>query len=87
MEFKLSLPGTFADQSLYERGQVGNEQQHFQALLAARTCDIQAQPNSQILGVAKRLLDAHPLRVQPDVLSAPSVSSFTIVSPDFLVFF
>jgi len=35
MEFKLSLLGAFPDQPLYERGQMGDEQQHFQALLAA----------------------------------------------------
>jgi len=65
MEFKLSLLGTFPDQSLYKRGQVGDEQQHSQALFTVRTGNIQAQPDPQILGVAKRLLNAHPLRAQP----------------------
>jgi hypothetical protein len=65
LEFGLPLFGAFPDQSLHVRPQVGDEQQYLQTLLAARTGHIQAQFHSQIPGIAKRLLDAHALRVQP----------------------
>src|SRR5450759_5662120 len=62
----LGLPAAFPNQPLYERSQVSNQQQYRQTWSAARARCLQSQAQSQILGIAKRLFDAHALRIQAD---------------------
>lgn len=57
--------GFFADQPLHEGCQMPDEQQHLQPLARARARGAQALAEARVFGIAKRLLDAHALRVEP----------------------
>ena len=58
VELELMRFGCFADQPLHEGGQMPGEQQHLQPFAGAQARYRQALSKAQVLGVAKRLLDA-----------------------------
>lgn len=63
MALLLTVVGPLPDQIQHPLRQRGDQHQHGQALGRARTAALQAQTPTRILGVAKRWLDLHALRV------------------------